>query len=118
MTPRSAANRVLLRPDGKAGFWLRELTVPLQRPPVREYADVVEYELITAPDPPEPVVFLHIQADALQDTIQQDLQRLRPRSKRGQQRMQMGERSQQNVMFGRCPRPRRPDTPSEYSLVC
>jgi hypothetical protein len=80
---------------------------------VREHVETVEYELLVALDPPEHAVGVHVQADALQDAIQLELQQLRARSKRERQRMSIGHASLQNLMFGRGPRPRRPDAPED-----
>ena len=78
---------------------------------VHDFVEAVDYELLNAPEPPEPAVHLHLQADALQDAIQQELQRRRSRSKREQRRMGIGYRSQQNLVLGQGPRPRPPDAP-------
>jgi hypothetical protein len=57
---------------------------------VRDSVETVDYELLCAPEPPEHAVRLHVQADALQDAIQQELQR-RSRSRREQRRMGVGQ---------------------------
>jgi hypothetical protein len=78
---------------------------------VRDFVETVDYELLRAPDPPEPTAMLHVQADALQDAIQQELQQRPSRSAREQRRMGIGQGSLQNLLLGRGPRPRPPDAP-------
>lgn len=78
---------------------------------VRDFVEAVDYELLTAPEPPDHAIRLHVEAEALQDAIQQELQWRRSRSKREQQRMGIGQRSLQNLGQGRGPRPRPPDVP-------
>jgi len=72
---------------------------------VRDFVEDVDYELLNAPEPPDHAVRLHVQADALEDAIQQELQQRRSRSKREQQRMRIGQRSLRNLGLGRGPRP-------------
>jgi hypothetical protein len=79
---------------------------------VRDHVETVDYELLCAPEPPEPAVRLHVEADALQDAVQQEIQYRRSRSARERRRMAIGHRSLQNLGLGRGARPRRPDPPT------
>jgi hypothetical protein len=81
-------------------------------PAVRDSVETVDYELTCAPEPPEPAVQLHVDADALQDAVQQEIQFRHVRSARERRRMSIGHASLQNLLFGRGPRPRRPDPPT------
>jgi len=80
-------------------------------PAVRDLVETVDYELMRAPEPPDYAIGLHVQADALQDAVQQELQHRRSRSRREQRRMGIGHRSLQNLFLGRGPRLRPPDPP-------
>jgi hypothetical protein len=79
---------------------------------VRDHVEAVDYELMYAEEPPEHATGLHVQADALQDAVQQELQHLRSRSRREQIRMGIGHGSLQNLGRGHGPRPHRPDDPA------
>ncbi|SRR5712691_2265761 len=81
-------------------------------PIVRDHVETVDYELLVADEPPEYAVRLHVEADALQDAVQLDLQQMRDRSKREKDHMGIGQRSLQNLGQGHGPRPRPPDPPA------
>jgi hypothetical protein len=81
-------------------------------PAVCDLVETVEYELVSAPEPPEHTVRLHVEADALQDAVQQEIQYRRIRPDRERRRLGIGQRSLHNLGMGRDPRPRRPDPPT------